>query len=537
MDIVAGNTALGRIEIELFYDITPQTCENFRGLCTGEYGDGHVYRKKLTYKGTKIFQVVDGKYMIGGDIVYNSGRGGESIYGEFFKDENFKRRHACGGLLSMNNFGRDKNNSQFIITIKACPQLDDKHVVFGHVVKGMEVIKEISKIPTDMNNRPKVKIFVFNCGDFDPIRTNFQGDIFKDTIDEIIRQRKEKEKIKIMGPEEIEKYKKELLIKKEKEENDEDDFEEEEEKENEENKYDVHGNNLINDISGKDRDDDEEEEEEEDDDDENDERDKNLNDKNKDDKVNNKGEEEKEEKNLKKNKINKKNKKDKNKEIKRADNNNIDKDLMKEYEQTLLKINEAINLNTKEVNLNNYLTSNRTGNNPDNNYTFINGKRTDSNWLKKNEEDKNILMAKGIPENKKYLLESINQCEKRKDYLNKKKKREINGNDLFNSDVYYRAYKKRSKVLPFDKDLYDDEMKNGLIKHKVQNDIKKELLKNDIKQQIENRSQFSRRRKILDEYEVDYINERNQKYNQKLHRFFGKESKEVKNNMERRTAL
>ena len=197
MDIVAGNTALGRIEIELFFDITPQTCENFRGLCTGEYGDGHVYRKKLTYKGTKIFKVIEGKYMIGGDIVYNSGRGGESIYGEFFKDENFKRRHACGGLLSMNNFGKDKNNSQFIITIKACPQLDDKHVVFGHIIKGMEVINEISKIPTDMNNRPKVKIFVFNCGDYDFKRTKFQGDIFKETIDEIIRIRTEKEKIKI----------------------------------------------------------------------------------------------------------------------------------------------------------------------------------------------------------------------------------------------------------------------------------------------------------------------------------------------------
>ena len=218
MDFVAGNTALGRIEIELFFDITPQTCENFRGLCTGEYGEGHVHRKKLTYKGTKIFQVVDGKYMIGGDIVYNSGRGGESIYGEFFKDENFKRRHACGGLLSMNNFGRDKNNSQFIITIKACPQLDDKHVVFGHVVKGMEVIKEIGKIPTDMNNRPKVKIFVFNCGDFDFKRTKFQGDIFKETIDEIIRIRTEKEKIKIMGPEEIAEYKKQLKEKKEDEE-------------------------------------------------------------------------------------------------------------------------------------------------------------------------------------------------------------------------------------------------------------------------------------------------------------------------------
>ena len=511
MDIVAGNTALGRIEIELFFDITPQTCENFRGLCTGEYGDGHVYRKKLTYKGTKIFQVIDGKYMIGGDIVYNSGRGGESIYGEFFKDENFKRRHACGGLLSMNNFGKDKNNSQFIITIKACPQLDDKHVVFGHVIKGMEVIKKISKIPTDMNNRPKVKIFIFNCGDFDPIRANFQGDIFKETIDTIIKQRKEKEKIKIMGPEEIEQYKKELLLKKEKEEKEENEYDFKK-NENEDKQLNIYGNNLLNDISFNN------EEEEED-------------------------ENESENENVYKEKIgDNKSEKNENKNlnekiIKKTNDKIKDKNIIREYEETLLKINEAINLNEKEVNINNFLNSNRSINNNESNYIFMNGKKIQSNWAKQNEESKNILMAKGIPENKKYLLESINQCEKKKNYLNKKKKREIQGNDLFNSDAYYRAYKKRSKILPFDKDLYDDEMKNGLSKNKVQNDIKKELLKNDMQQQIENRSKFSRRRKIYDEDEVDYINERNQKYNQKLHRYFGKESKEVKNNMERRTAL
>ena len=511
MDIVAGNTALGRIEIELFFDITPQTCENFRGLCTGEYGDGHVYRKKLTYKGTKIFQVIDGKYMIGGDIVYNSGRGGESIYGEFFKDENFKRRHACGGLLSMNNFGKDKNNSQFIITIKACPQLDDKHVVFGHVIKGMEVIKKISKIPTDMNNRPKVKIFIFNCGDFDPIRANFQGDIFKETIDTIIKQRKEKEKIKIMGPEEIEQYKKELLLKKEKEEKEENEYDFKK-NENEDKQLNIYGNNLLNDISFNN------EEEEED-------------------------ENESENENVYKEKIgDNKSEKNENKNlnekiIKKTNDKIKDKNIIREYEETLLKINEAINLNEKEVNINNFLNSNRSINNNESNYIFMNGKKIQSNWAKQNEENKNILMAKGIPENKKYLLESINQCEKKKNYLNKKKKREIQGNDLFNSDAYYRAYKKRSKILPFDKDLYDDEMKNGLSKNKVQNDIKKELLKNDMQQQIENRSKFSRRRKIYDEDEVDYINERNQKYNQKLHRYFGKESKEVKNNMERRTAL
>ena len=501
MDFVAGNTALGRIEIELFFDITPQTCENFRGLCTGEYGEGHVHRKKLTYKGTKIFQVVDGKYMIGGDIVYNSGRGGESIYGEFFKDENFKRRHACGGLLSMNNFGRDKNNSQFIITIKACPQLDDKHVVFGHVVKGMEVIKEIGKIPTDMNNRPKVKIFVFNCGDFDFKRTKFQGDIFKETIDEIIRIRTEKEKIKIMGPEEIAEYKKQLKEKKEDEEKKENEYIfNNKDKNDEDENLDLRGNNLLNNI---------------------------INDKNKKSNninIYNDGEEEEQ---------------DDNSSVKEQENKNknLDNEIMNEYESTLLKINEAINLNTKEVNLSNYINSNHGLINQDNNYIYLNGKRTDKSWAKKEEETKNILMAKGIPENKQYLLESISQNENKANYLNKKKKREIKGNDLFTTEAYYRAYKKRSKVLPFDKDLYDDEMENGINKNKIQNDIKKELLGNDMKQQIEKRSKFSRRRPILEEDEVDYINERNQKYNQKLKRFFGKESKEVKNNMERRTAL
>ena len=499
MDFVAGNTALGRIEIELFVDITPQTCENFRGLCTGEYGDGHVYRKKLSYKGTKIFQVVDGKYMIGGDIVYNSGRGGESIYGEFFKDENFKRRHACGGLLSMNNFGKDKNNSQFIITIKACPQLDDKHVVFGHVIKGMEVIKEIGKIPTDMNNRPKVKIFVFNCGDFDFKRTKFQGDIFKETIDEIIRIRTEKEKIKMMGPEEITEYKKQLAEKKAEEEKRENDYNFEKDIEDK-NDLDMRGNNLIDEII--------------------------INKNNNNIKANNiiENDEEEEEE-------------DDNEDDNIKLNNKIDDDIMKEYESTLLKINEAINLNTKEVNLSNYINSNHDLINQDNNYIFLKGKRTDKSWARKEEETKNIMMAKGIPETKKYLLESISQNEKKANYLNKKKKREIKGNDLFTVEAYYRAYKKRSKALPFDKDLYDDEMINGISKNKIQNEIKKELLGNDMKEQIDKRSKFSRRRPIFEEDEVDYINERNQKYNKKLHRFFGKESKEIKNNMERRTAL
>ena len=121
LDIIAGTTALGRIEIELFYDITPKTAENFRGLCTGEYGTGKIHKKKLTYKGSRIHKIVENQYIQGGDIIYGNGKGGESIYGEFFKDENFKRRHACAGLLSMGNIGRNTNSSQFRITLRPCP--------------------------------------------------------------------------------------------------------------------------------------------------------------------------------------------------------------------------------------------------------------------------------------------------------------------------------------------------------------------------------------------------------------------------------
>ena len=305
-----------------------------------------------------------------------------------------------------------------------------------------------------------------------------------------------------MGPEEIKEYNKELKEKKDKIEEIENENYENKDNSNE-IKFDINGNNLINDLIA----------------------DNNKNNKLKQDfDIDNEEDSEEDEELADKDDI-----KD-NKKL-------IDDDIMKEYESTLLKINEAINLNTKEVNLSNYLTSNRSLSNQDNTYIYYNGKKTDKNWAKKEEETKNILLAKGIPESKKYLLESINQNEKRANYLKKKKKREINGNDLFTVEAYYRAYKKRSKELPFDKELYDDEMQNGISKNKIQNEVKKELLENDMKQQIEKRSKFSRRRKILEEDEINYINERNERYNKKLYRAFGKESKEVRNNLERRTAL
>ncbi len=131
----------------MFNDLTPKTTENFRGLCTGEYGKaGNV---KLHYLHSKIHRIIDGFVIQGGDISNLGGKGGHSIFGRTFADENFSRTHSCAGLLSMANCGRNTNSSQFFITLKACPHLDGKHVVFGQVIDGMEIVKKISKVPID----------------------------------------------------------------------------------------------------------------------------------------------------------------------------------------------------------------------------------------------------------------------------------------------------------------------------------------------------------------------------------------------------
>lgn len=141
-------------------------------------------------------------------MIYGNGNGGESIYGEYFNDENFQRRHACAGLLSMANKGRNSCNSQFFITLKPCPHLDGKHVVFGQVIDGMDVIRQIGRVPTDANERPKVKVVIFNCGDFETRRLHITEDPFKEAMNNLMEDRFKNEKIKVMGPEEAELYRK-----------------------------------------------------------------------------------------------------------------------------------------------------------------------------------------------------------------------------------------------------------------------------------------------------------------------------------------
>ncbi|KAK4732003.1 hypothetical protein R3W88_024991 [Solanum pinnatisectum] len=167
---IDGNTA-EKIVIELFADTVPRTAENFRSLCTGEKGVGVSTGKSLHYKGCLFHRVIKGFMAQGGDFSKGNGTGGESIYGGKFPDENFKIAHTEAGLLSMANSGPNTNGSQFFIIFKRTPHLDGKHVVFGKVVKGMDLVKKIEQLGTD-SGKPSGLVKIVDCGEMSEKKSN-----------------------------------------------------------------------------------------------------------------------------------------------------------------------------------------------------------------------------------------------------------------------------------------------------------------------------------------------------------------------------
>ena len=189
-DINIGSESAGRLKMELYGSVAPETVENFRALCTGEKGVGPL-GKPLHYQGCTFHRIMcaqtpnpdaevashfsgrvclvsfgrSPKFMCqGGDFESGDGRGGESIYGGTFDDEPFEFSHFEPGLLSMANSGPNSNGSQFFITTAVTDFLDGKHVVFGKVVEGMDVLKSMEAVGSK-SGTPSDTVTIVACGE------------------------------------------------------------------------------------------------------------------------------------------------------------------------------------------------------------------------------------------------------------------------------------------------------------------------------------------------------------------------------------
>ncbi|PXF42935.1 Peptidyl-prolyl cis-trans isomerase B [Gracilariopsis chorda] len=158
-DVEIGDEPVGRMVFELFGEAVPKTVENFKHLA--------LHTKGFGYKGSIFHRIIPGFMAQGGDFENSDGTGGKSIYGAKFDDENFKLRHTSRGLLSMANAGPNTNGAQFFVLFKEAPWLDGRHVVFGKLSEGHNVLERLENVQTSRSDRPKKAVVVVDCGSID----------------------------------------------------------------------------------------------------------------------------------------------------------------------------------------------------------------------------------------------------------------------------------------------------------------------------------------------------------------------------------
>eukprot|EP00929_Paragymnodinium_shiwhaense_P008486 TRINITY_DN112443_c0_g1_i1.p1 TRINITY_DN112443_c0_g1~~TRINITY_DN112443_c0_g1_i1.p1 ORF type:complete len:347 (-),score=84.67 TRINITY_DN112443_c0_g1_i1:66-1106(-) len=164
IDVSIGGAAADRLVFALYSDVVPKTAENFRQLCTGEHEGKTARGKPFHFKGCLLHRLIPGLMIQGGDFENANGTGGESIYGRRFPDEGFRDKPCRRGLLGMANDGPNTNGSNFFVLLQPAEHLEKRHVLFGEVVEGMQVLDKLEALPQNPEWRPIPDVVIVDCG-------------------------------------------------------------------------------------------------------------------------------------------------------------------------------------------------------------------------------------------------------------------------------------------------------------------------------------------------------------------------------------